>query len=321
MIEAAGDAETARLVMKGVAKSFVATLALAGVDLAVAPGQVLALVGENVAGKSTLMKILSVLISPMRGRCGSMAGRIAAQPQRSPPRRCGDDLPGIGPVPAPVGDTENILLGCEITTGPLVRGAAQRSAAANALARVGRPDISPDAQVSRLGIAERQLVEIARAVAVGCRVLVLDEPTSSLPKRDAQHLFELVSPAPCRGPRDHLHLSFHRRGQGHRPTALRCCATAAASAAGRTDDATEARIIALMVGRELEKLYPRSPRLAGAGGVGGDRTSIVGSPNAANASLTLRRGEVLGDRRAGRLGANRIAARHLRIWIASNRGN
>ena len=301
MIEPSGAEQKARLVMKGVAKSFGATRALAGVDLVVAPGQVLALVGENGAGKSTLMKILSGAYQPDAGQMW-----LDGQPYRprdpNEARRAGVAMIYQELAQCPhLSVTENILLGCELTTGPLVRRSAQRAAAANALARVGRPDISPDAQVSRLGIAERQLVEIARAVAVGCRVLVLDEPTSSLPKRDAQHLFELVRRLRAEG---HAivyisHFIEEAKDLTDRYTVLR---DGRSVGGGMTSDATEAQIIALMVGREVEKLYPRSPRQAG--DVVLDVSELQSwDSKCHDASLTLRRGEVLGI--AGLVGSGR----------------
>src|SRR5258707_5370978 len=87
---------------------------------------------------------------------------------------------------------ENILLGMEPTRGPFLKWGEIRQRAAVALRQLGRPDISAETIVARLGPADRQLVEIGRAIAVGCRVLVLDEPTSSLTAAGIRHLFDLV---------------------------------------------------------------------------------------------------------------------------------
>jgi ribose transport system ATP-binding protein len=287
--------------MKGVEKSFGATQALTGVDLAVEPGQVLALVGENGAGKSTLMKILSGAYQPD-------AGQMWLDGQRYRPRNPHEARrAGVAMIYQELAQcphlsvTENILLGCELTHGPLLRRTAQRAAAIDALAKVGRPDISPDIPIGELGLAERQLVEIARAVAVGCRVLVLDEPTSSLPKRDAQHLFELVRRLRSAG---HAiiyisHFIEEAIALTDRYTVLR---DGRSVGAGWTRDASEAQIIALMVGREVEKLYPRSPRQAGEAVLKiNDLSSSDEKFN--NASLVLRRGEVLGI--AGLVGSGR----------------
>ena len=87
---------------------------------------------------------------------------------------------------------ENILLGIEPTTGPIVRWREMRSRAAAALAEIGVDDIRPETEVRRLSLAQQQMVEIARAIALDSRVLVLDEPTSSLARRDIERLFDLI---------------------------------------------------------------------------------------------------------------------------------
>jgi ribose transport system ATP-binding protein len=287
--------------MKGIEKSFGATRALAGVDLAVETGQVLALVGENGAGKSTLMKILSGAYQPDAGQMW-LDGRPYRPRNPHESRRAGVAMIYQELAQCPhLSVAENILLGCELTAGPLVRRRAQHRAAAAALAKVGRPDISPDMQISRLRIAERQLVEIARAVAVGCRVLVLDEPTSSLPKRDAEHLFELVRRLRAQG---HAiiyisHFIEEARELSDRFTVLR---DGRSVGGGITADASEAHIIALMVGREVEKLYPRSPRQAGEIVLDVSHLQSV-DQKCRDASLALRRGEVLGI--AGLVGSGR----------------
>ena len=87
---------------------------------------------------------------------------------------------------------ENIVLGMEPTVGPLVKWPEFRRKAIDAMTQLGRSDIRPDTPVNKLSIAEQQLVEIGRAIAVGCKVLVLDEPTSSLGSTDIALLFDLV---------------------------------------------------------------------------------------------------------------------------------
>src|SRR5207249_4757314 len=166
--------------MAGVHKRFGATVALAGVDLEVRGGEVLALVGENGAGKSTLMKVLSGAHAPDAGRM-FLDGRVFAPRNPLDARRAGvamiyQELS----LARHLSVMENILLGVEPTLGPFVRWKNVKAIARDAMGQVGHPDVPLDAPVGSLSIATQQLVEIARAVAVGARVLVLDEPTSSL---------------------------------------------------------------------------------------------------------------------------------------------
>src|SRR4051812_33493170 len=178
--------------MESVRKRFGATVALAGVDLTVQPGQVLALVGENGAGKSTLMKVLSGAHLADEGRMW-LDGKPYRPRNPLDARRAGvamiyQELSLARHLTV----TENIFLGVELTRGPLIRWADMRFAAANALATIGRPDIPLNRPTGELSVAEQQLVEITRALVLGSKVLVLDEPTSSLTKRDISALFELV---------------------------------------------------------------------------------------------------------------------------------
>ena len=192
--DSSADAAPPRLRMSGIRKAFGATVALDGVDLEVRPGEVLALVGENGAGKSTLMKVLS---GAHRADAGEMFldGRPFEPRQPLEARRAGVAMIYQELSLAPdLSVAENVLLGMEPTLagGTLVNRAEARRITADALAEVGRPDIGPDTIVQKLGIADRQLVEVARALAVGCDVLVLDEPTSSLVGDDVERLLKLV---------------------------------------------------------------------------------------------------------------------------------
>jgi len=195
---------------------------------------------------------------------------------------------------------ENISLGMEPVAGPFVKRAEVRRRAVEVMAQLGRPDMAPGTLVHKLSPAEQQLVEIARAIVVGARVVVLDEPTSSLARNDIERLFDLVRRLKAQG-LGIIYISHFLeevRALGDRFTVLR---DGRSVGTGETASTPTERIISLMVGRDVKDLYPRSPRRAGEAVL--ELTGLAGDVKPTNASLTLHRGEVLGI--AGLIGAGR----------------
>lgn len=286
--------------MEGVHKRFGATIALGGVDLAVDGGQVLALVGENGAGKSTLMKILSGAHAPDEGRMW-LDGQEYRPRDPLDARRHGVAMiyQELALTPE-LSVMENILLGVEPMRGPFLNWRQMRRRAGEAMAQLGRPDIRPQTPVRKLTLADQQLVEIARAVAIGCRVLVLDEPTSRLNQADVRHLFELVRRLKSQGLAIVYisHFLEEVREISDRVTVLR---DGRSVGEGQTASIQTSKIIALMVGRSVDDLYPRSERKRGELILEVDH--LGGESKPADASLTLHRGEVVGI--AGVVGAGR----------------
>jgi ribose transport system ATP-binding protein len=293
--------------MRGVRKRFGATQALGGVDLVVEAGEVHALLGQNGAGKSTLMKVLSGAIQPDAGEIRiDGASYVSREPLDA--RRAGIAMIYQELSLAPhLTVAENILLGME----PARMGAvgrlgvidrrAMRQRALRALEELHHPGIRPDAVVGRLPIATQQIVEIARAVAVGCRLLVLDEPTSSLAQADAEALFELVARLRQQGQAVVYitHFIEEAKRVADRFTVLRDGRTVGGGAMAET---TVPAIVDLMVGRRVEQLYPRSARVPGEPLL--EVTELMGAAGKPErASFTLHRGEVLGI--AGLIGAGR----------------
>lgn len=286
--------------MRGVQKRFGATYALRGVDLEVAAGTVHALIGENGAGKSTLMKTLSGAYQP---DAGSMLFDGSPYRPENPldARSLGVCMIYQELALAPdLSVMENILLGIEPTRGPFIRWGEVRSIARRALAEVGLDDVSPEAIVGSLSIATQQLVEIARAVAVGCKILVLDEPTSSLTQKDVAKLFALVRRLKERGIAIVYisHALEEVQALCDRFTVMRDGETVGH---GQVADVPVHRIIAMMVGREVADLYPRSARSPG--DVVLEFKDFAGVTLPRSAALALRRGEVVGI--AGLIGAGR----------------
>ena len=291
-----------RFEMHGVAKRFGATVALDGVDFAVRGGEVCALVGQNGAGKSTLMAILAGALAP---DAGGMRLDGAPYAPRDPlaARQAGVAMIHQELSLAPhLTVMENIVLGAE----PLRAGASRRFAVVDrqrmretamaSLAQLGHRDIPPDQPVGDLPPAAQQLVEIARALATGCRVLVLDEPTSSLGHADMRSLFERLGVLKAQGIAIVYisHFIEEVKTVSDRFVVLRDGKNAGE---GVTATTPSEEIVGLMVGRRLDELYPRGRRAAGE--VVLELDGVV--PGAA--SLTLRRGEIVGI--AGLVGAGR----------------
>jgi ribose transport system ATP-binding protein len=295
-LQATGD----RLQMHGIAKNFGSTAALAGVDLTLRAGEVHALVGENGAGKSTLMKVLSGAVRPDGGRM-TLDGEPYAPDGPQQARRRGVAMVYQELTLAPHLTVEaNLLLGIEPTRGGWLRRREAHRRAREALAVLEHPDIRPDGPVAELSPAACQVVEIARALLLDVRVLVLDEPTSSLTQEDARRLFQLVRRLQDRGVTVVYIAHFLEEVQqvADRFTVLR---DGRSVGSGNVRDFSAARIVELMVGRPLDEQYPQV-----AHGIGSpvlELTDLTGERLPRGVSLTLHRGEILGL--AGIVGAGR----------------
>lgn len=288
------------LQLSGIKKQFGATIALSGVDLSIVPGQVHALVGENGAGKSTLMKVLAGIHQPDAGNM-ALAGETFAPRGPADARSAGIMMVNQELAIAPhLTVAGNIMLGAEPTRGPLLDQSEITRRATAALTELGRPDIPLDTRAGELGIAEQQLIEIARALAVGCRVLVLDEPTSSLTAADTAKLFTLIRRLRDQGTAIVYISHFLEEIQelSDHCTILRDGATVASAA---TADLSTKEIVNHMVGRQVDELYHRTQHAPGE--VILDVNALANPPQVLDASLQLRRGEVLGL--AGLVGAGR----------------
>lgn len=285
----------ARFEMRGIEKRFDATIALAGVDLSVAAGEVCGLVGENGAGKSTLMAILSGALQPDAGRM-MLDGQSYAPRDPMTARRAGVAMIYQELSLAPdLCVADNILLGMEPARYGLVKHRATRTIAADALAELGRPDISPDLRVGDLSVADQQLVEIARAIAVGCRVLVLDEPTSTLGRRDVEKLFALIARLKANG---HSIVYISHFIEEVRAVCDRIVVLRDGRVAGMgSSTMAPAEIVQLMVGRDVTELFPRTARRIG------EPILQVEALEPGDATFALHRGEILGI--AGLVGAGR----------------
>ncbi len=286
--------------MRGIRKTFGPTIALGRVDLEVLPGEVHALVGENGAGKSTLMKVLSGAHAPDAGEM-SFDGQVY-QPRHPLDARAR----GVGMIYQELSIAphltveENIVLGMEPRKGPFVDRKMMRARALEALAHFDHPEIRPEVKAGKLSVSAQQLVEIGRSLAMGCKLLVFDEPTSSLAQKDIERLFQLIDRLKGQGISIIYisHFLEEVKRLASRLTVLRD-----GSVVGTRDVATTApeEIVSMMVGRDVEDLYPRSERTPGDALL--EISGLAGQKKPADASMTLRRGEVVGI--AGLIGSGR----------------
>ena len=275
-----GTVPDALLRVRGLRKSFGPVEVLRGIDLELPRGRILGLVGENGAGKSTLVRCIAGLLAPDAGEI-RLAGRVALVPQEF-------ELVESLTV------AENVHLGREPRRGPFVDRAAQRAAAAAALARVGAGSLDPDAPVSSLGVADRQRTEIAKGLLRRADLLVLDEPTTVLSGAETGALFDALRALRADGV-SVLCIS-HKLGE-----VLALCDEVAVLrdgalvARGPAASFTPASLAERMVGRPLADVYP--PRLppppAGAAPALRARNLSDGS-RVRDASFDLFPGEILG---------------------------
>ncbi|HMJ91555.1 MAG TPA: four helix bundle protein [Candidatus Acidoferrum sp.] len=289
-----------RLKMSAVQKAFGATRALRNVSIDIAPGEVHALIGENGAGKSTLMKILS-------GAHRADAGSITLDGEPFEPenphhaRRNGIAMIYQELMLAPdLSVEENILLGAEPARLGWLDRTKRRELARRALAELQHDSIPLDVPVNTLTIAEQQIVEIARALVNQPKVLIMDEPTSSLTQVDTENLFRVIARLRERGVSVIYISHFIEECQRvcQRYTVLR---DGESVGTGNMDSVKVSELIRLMVGRDLSEIYPRTPHQLGK--VVLELNALAGDVKPRNASFKLRAGEILGI--AGLIGAGR----------------
>ena len=286
--------------MAGVQKRFGATHALKGVDLTVAPGEVHALIGENGAGKSTLMKVLS-------GALRADAGEIALDGQPFVPenplhaRESGIVMiyQELNLAPA-LSVEENITLGAEPSRLGWIDRRARRERARRVLAELHHERLPLETPVYRLSVAEQQVVEIARALLYEARLLIMDEPTSSLTRTDVAELFDVIRRLRARGVGIVYisHFLEECREIADRYTVLRDGGTVGTGPMNAVDEPT---LVRLMVGREISEIYPTKTHMIGEPVLG--VRGLAGRRKPSSVSFTLHAGEVLGL--AGLVGAGR----------------
>ena len=288
------------LTMSGISKSFGATQALRDVSLDVPAGRVLALIGENGAGKSTLMKVLSGAHAPD-------AGTMTLNGNSFTPSGPHDArLAGVGMIYqelnlAPdLSVEDNIMLGQERSQFGVLDRRAQQAKVREVLELLGHPDLPPSTPVRELPIAQQQLVEIARALASDCKVIVFDEPTSSLTRSDVEHLFAVIRRLKSAG-LGIVYISHFLEEIRQVSDCYAVLRDGQSVGSGDLSDTTDTDIVSLMVGRSVAELFPSVPHTPGE--IVLQVTGLSGESSPVDVSFELRRGEILGI--AGLIGAGR----------------
>ena len=289
------------LQLREITKSFQAVRALKGVSFDLHRGEVHALLGENGAGKSTLIKVITGAHQPDSGTI-EIEGKPVARLDPATARAMG--IAAIYQQPALFPDlsvAENIALGLETpSAASRIAWGERRNQARQFLKRIGA-EIEPETEVRNLSMPEQQLVEIARSLGAGARILIMDEPTASLTQKEVHLLYSVV-----RDLREHgvgvIYIS-HRMEEifalADRVTVLR---DGESIATQDTMGMNESTLIKLMVGREVSTLYPPSEAspadvALSVRGVGCEESGVH------DVNLDLRAGEVVGF--AGIVGAGR----------------
>jgi ribose transport system ATP-binding protein len=296
------------LTLRCITKHFGATIALDGVDLDIAAGELHALIGENGAGKSTLMNILSGAFPPD-------AGTMMTDGQPYAPRGPADARErGIAHIHqelalcAHLSVAENILMGIEPSRGGWLRRDALNDRAAALLADFGRAEIDPRARTGSLPLADQQVVEICRALARDARVLLMDEPTSSLQRANVERLFDTVRRLRDRGLAI-IYISHFLEEVREIATRFTVLRDGKSVGSGALEGVSDDELISMMVGPAQTRVsVPHSASPAARAGATVAQTllsvrDLSAPPRLRAAPFDLHRGEVLGI--AGLIGSGR----------------
>jgi ribose transport system ATP-binding protein len=294
------------LEIKFVSKRFPGVRALHDVSFGVVHGEVHALIGENGAGKSTLMKILSGVYTDYEGEVLLDGQPLTLGGPREAQRR------GIAIIHQELNlipeltVAENIFLGREPRTGAGLLDVTRMEQESRSLLNRLNLVIPPDRPVKWLRVGEQQLVEVAKALSLDARLLILDEPTSALSQAEIDRLFTVIAAL-----KDHgvtmIYIS-HKFDEifriADRVTVLRdgeCIGTRSIA------EADQQSLIRMMVGRSLSDLFPKEVATVGEEALRVEHLDLLpgrgGGRTLSDISFTLRRGEILGI--AGLMGAGR----------------
>ena len=286
------------LAARGITKSFPGVRALADVSLELRRGKLTALLGENGAGKSTLMNILAGVFPPDAGQILLDGREIRFEgPWSAHARGIATIFQELSLVPH-LSVAENIFLGREPRRRTGLLDGRRLAAETRALLRRVDLDVDPATPVAALRVGQQQIVEIARAVSTDARVLIMDEPTSSLSGHEVEILFGLIRDLKARGVA--LVYITHKLEELERVAdEVAVLRDGRVAGAGPIAGLTRDQIVRLMVGRETAVLHEKAPARLGAEVLRTENFSLraargSGAPEVGGVDLQLRAGEVLG---------------------------
>ncbi|SAL35130.1 sugar ABC transporter ATP-binding protein [Caballeronia cordobensis] len=285
--------------MQGIVKSFPGVKALRGVSLELHAGHVMAIVGENGAGKSSLVKTLSGAYEPDEGHI-EIDGKPLA---RGTNAAIDAGVAVIYQELSLINDmtvAENLFLGRMPARKGFVMRREANAMAREALARVGLDNVPPWMRLGDLPLNKRQLVEVAKAIARDARILVMDEPTAALQSHDIENLYAVVRRLREEG-LGIIFISHHLEEVFELADSAVVMRDGATVGARPMSQWTEAELVQAMVARNLESFYPWEPR--DYGDVVLDVRKLASAPLLRDASFTVRAGEIVGI--AGIAGAGR----------------
>ena len=293
---------TTVIAAKDLSKSFGRNAVLKGIEFAVNEGEAVALCGENGAGKSTLIKLLTGLYHPTAGHVEFMGAPVNWTSTRESLQAgiavVHQEFSVIGALTV----AENIFLEDEPKTrfGLIDRQALKKNAL-DLLKKLGIT-LDPDQTVDRLSVAEKQMVEIAKAMRTDAKVLILDEPTAVLSENETQHLFEMIASLRARG----LGIIYvsHRLDEIFEICShITVIKDGVVTSSGPVSDYTHDSVVAAMVGREIGDLFPPKASSDAIGDIVLDVNDMIVEDGLPSVSLNVRAGEIVGL--AGLVGSGR----------------
>ena len=279
------------LSLSRISKSFPGVRALHDVSLTLRAGEVTALLGENGAGKSTLVKILTGIYTPDSGTLV-----LDSEPQvfAGPSAASRAGITAIHQETVMFDElsvAENIFMGhLPVLAGGRVDWARVNREAAALLARL-EADFAPGTLLKRLGVAQKHLVEIARALSRDARIIIMDEPTAALSSREIDDLFAIVAQLKAQG-RAILFISHKFEEIFRIADRWTCLRDGEFVGEGAIGDVTQADLVKLMVGRSIDQVFPK--RRVPIGETVLEVADLSNATEFDGASFSLRRGEILG---------------------------